>query len=357
MLPNGDFDKMEPFMANTKFNNCIDMEVGPDGKIYLLEYGTGWFAKNPDAGLSRIDYNGGNIAPRITNLDVDKTSGVLPFTVKATVEAHDAEKEKLTYTWDMGDGTKQETTEPTIDHTYKTPGDFKITVDVKDASGATTKSDAYEVYAGNQEPIVNIEISGGNKSFFIPGKPIKYTVQVQDNDTSKMDPANLFVSVDYVQGYDKAASTQGHQQGTAAISGKGLMLSLDCKSCHKENEKSIGPAYVNVSQKYQKDPNAIAYLTQKIIKGGAGVWGEVAMPAHPTLSQNDATQIVNWVLTLANKDAVKKSLPPSGTITPPAQKPGSVMVLSASYTDKGGNNIKALTGHTYFGATWQHFPI
>lgn len=61
LLPNGDFDKMEPFMPSTKLNALIDMEVGPDGKIYLLEYGSGWFQKNPEAALSRIDYNPGKL--------------------------------------------------------------------------------------------------------------------------------------------------------------------------------------------------------------------------------------------------------------------------------------------------------
>jgi len=57
LQPNGDFYKMEPFMPGTKFAAPIDMELGPDGKLYILEYGTGWFHKNKDAGLSRIDYN------------------------------------------------------------------------------------------------------------------------------------------------------------------------------------------------------------------------------------------------------------------------------------------------------------
>jgi glucose/arabinose dehydrogenase/cytochrome c551/c552 len=344
LLPNGDFDKMEPFMEHTKLNNCIDMEVGPDGKLYLLEYGSGWFSKNPDAGLSRIDYNAGNIAPKVTAFNVDKTSGVLPFTVKATVTAKDPEKENLTYSWDFGNGTKKETTTPEADVTYNTAGDYKISVTVKDAQGATTASNAIDVYAGNEEPQVSIQLTGGNKSFYIPGQPIKYAVTVKDNDSAKIDPANLFVSFDYAEGYDKAGAAMGHQQAVANVSGKSLMLSLDCKGCHKENEKSIGPAYTAVAQKYQKDPNAMAHLTQKIIKGGSGVWGEVAMPAHPNLSPSDATQIVTWVLSLANKTPAKKSLPAAGTITPTNPKPGAYMLLTASYTDKGGNNIKALTG-------------
>ena len=346
MLPNGDFDKMEPFMEHTKLNNCIDMELGPDGKLYLLEYGSGWYTKNPDAGLARIDYNGGNIAPKITALTVNKTAGNLPLPVKATVSARDPEKEKLTYSWDFGNGAKKETNTPEADYTYTTAGDYKITVDVKDAQGAVTRSDAFGVYAGNEEPKVSIQLNGGNKSFFLPGKPINYSVTVKDSDTSKIDPANLFVSVNYPEGYDKAGVPMGHQQGAATISGKSLMLSLDCKSCHKEAEKSVGPAYTAVAQKYQKDPNAMEYLTQKIIKGGSGVWGEVAMPAHPALSSSDASQIVTWVLSLGNKAAVKKSLPPTGTITPAATKPGAYMLLAASYTDKGGNNIKALTGQS-----------
>lgn len=348
MLPNGDFDKMEPFMEHTKLNSCIDMEVGPDGKLYLLEYGSGWFSKNEDAGISRIDYNAGNIAPKITALNVDKTSGSLPLAVKASVIAKDIEKDKLSYIWDFGNGTKKETETPEINYTYTTPGDFKITVEVKDAQGATTKSEGYSLYAGNEEPKVSIELTGGNRSFYMPGKPVNYSVVVKDNDTAKMDPANLFVSVDYAgEGYDKAANTFGHQQGAATITGKSLTLSLDCKGCHKENEKSIGPAYTAVAQKYQKDANAMNYLTQKIIKGGGGVWGEVAMPAHPNLSASDATQIVTWVMSLGNKAVTKKSLPPSGTINPATnQKPGSVLLITASYTDRGGNNIKALTGQT-----------
>jgi cytochrome c len=345
MLPNGDFDKMEPFFPQLKVNSLIDMETGPDGKLYLLEYGSGWFTKNPDAGIARIDYNPGNIAPKITAIHVNKTSGLLPFAVKVTADMKKPVKDKLTYTWDLGNGTTKQTTAPQLDYSYETAGDYKISVTVKDEPGDTTKSDAASIYAGNEEPVVSIQQTGGNKSFYLPGRPFTYAVEVKDNDTSKADPANLYVSVEYVEGFDKASSPMGHQQGQATVIGKNLTLSLDCKSCHKEAEKSIGPAFLDVAKKYQKDPNAVSYLTQKIIKGGGGVWGEVAMAAHPALPQNDIGQMVTWILSLGDKAVVKKSLPQSGTIIPDAaQKPGSSLVLSASYTDKGGNNIKALTG-------------
>jgi len=118
---------------------------------------------------------------------------------------------------------------------------------------------------------------------------------------------------------------------------------------------------MQVSEKYMKDPKATTYLSEKIIKGGSGVWGDVAMAAHPNISQTDLQQVVTWVLSLANKTTAKKSLPQSGSVVPPApqmskgggsiaallsQKPAGVMVLSASYTDKGSNNTKALTGNS-----------
>ncbi len=346
LLPNGDFNKMEPFFNSLKVNALIDMEVAPDGRLYLLEYGNGWFTKNADAGLARIEFNSGNRPPLITAVKGDKSSGVLPLSIKVTATVSDPEKDKVTYIWDLGNGTTKETATPDIEYSYTTPGDYKITLEAKDDKGASSKSNTVSVYAGNETPIVSIELSGGNKSFYLPGAPLNYAVTVSDKtDTAKIDPANLFISADYVEGYDKAASASGHQQGLANIEGKNLILTMDCKSCHKENDKSVGPSYMQVSQKYIKDPNAMSYLTQKIIKGGSGVWGEVAMAAHPTLSQSDAKQMVTWIMSLGNTTALKKSLPPTGTIVPDAtQKPASALVLSASYTDKGGNNSRALTG-------------
>ena len=350
LKPNGDFDKMEPFMESTGLNALIDMEVGPDGKLYCLEYGNGWFSKNPDAALSRIDYNAGNRAPKVESITVDKTSGVLPFKVAATVRAKDPESEKLTYTWDLGNGEKKETNEPRLEYTYNNPGDYAISVEVRDEEKAATKSSAVSVYAGNETPVVKIALRG-NKSFYFPDKKVEYQVNVQDaNDTaSTKDLSSLFVSADYIEGRDMAAASQGHQVMTEAMIGRSIMLSLDCKACHQVDRKSVGPSYMDVAKKYEKDPNAVSYLVNKIIKGGGGVWGEVAMSAHPNLPESDARQIVSWIQSLTGTGQTQKSLPASGSLAPTLNKPAKdngVLSISASYTDKGGNNIKPLTGNT-----------
>ncbi len=130
------------------------------------------------------------------------------------------------------------------------------------------------MYAGNETPTVNITLQG-NQSFYFAGRPVQYSVQIVDkDDTAKVkDLNNLIVSADYVEGSDKAGASQGHQVLTEATMGKNLMLSLDCKTCHKVDEKSIGPSFQDVAKRYEKDPKAVSYLVDKIIKGGGGVWG------------------------------------------------------------------------------------
>ncbi len=181
MLPNGDFDKMEPFMPHTKLASAIDMEVGPDGRIYLLEYGNGWFSKNADAAISRIDYNAGELASKRVN---------------KTVSAK------------------------------KSPSD-------------TTYKDL-----------------------------------------------------------DKANGALGHKEGSDTPKGKALVLASDCQACHGVDKKSVGPAYTVVAKHYKDNKDALSFLSKKIINGGGGVWGEVAMPAHPSLKQEDANEIVKWILSL-----------------------------------------------------------
>jgi len=81
---------------------------------------------------------------------------------------------------------------------------------------------------------------------------------------------------------------------------KGLALvgKSDCLTCHKVNEKNIGPSYRDVAAKYENTDENIKMLAGKIIKGGSGVWGAIPMTPHPTLSQEDAEALAKYVLLL-----------------------------------------------------------
>ena len=77
-----------------------------------------------------------------------------------------------------------------------------------------------------------------------------------------------------------------------------LAQKKNCMACHAVGNKLIGPAYKDVAAKYAGQPDAVAKLTQKVLKGGSGVWGAVPMPANPQVSDAEAKQLVQWILTL-----------------------------------------------------------
>ena len=78
--------------------------------------------------------------------------------------------------------------------------------------------------------------------------------------------------------------------------GKILIENASCLTCHKENEKLIGPSYQDVAAKYTEAD--IDKLADKIIAGGSGVWGETAMTPHPGMDKENAKKMVKYILTL-----------------------------------------------------------
>lgn len=78
-----------------------------------------------------------------------------------------------------------------------------------------------------------------------------------------------------------------------------LISKADCFTCHKIDEPLTGPPYREVANKYANEPDTIvAHLAHKVIEGGGGVWGQVPMTPHPTISQADAEAMVKYVLLL-----------------------------------------------------------
>jgi cytochrome c len=342
MNEEGDFMRMEPFIPHATFNAPMDMEVGPDGRFYLVEYGKGWFAKNDDAALVRIDYISGNRPPKVGAIMVEKTSGLLPFHIRASVEATDPENDRLQYIWHVGD-QKHVTRDGILDFPVARYGDYPVSVEVIDEKGASAFSNTLWVYAGNEQPEVDILVEG-NTSFYFPGQALSYAVSVKDPG-DKVDYANLYVSTDYIEGTDLSSTALGHQEASMAMTGKSLSTTLNCMSCHKVDGASVGPSYQDVAKKYHQDLNGLTYLTGKVRKGGGGVWGSVAMPAHPDAKDSDLKLIVQWILSLEQSAQIAPSLPSSGLIIPGKEaRENMLLTINATYTDQGGKGIKPLSG-------------
>lgn len=95
-----------------------------------------------------------------------------------------------------------------------------------------------------------------------------------------------------------AASTNSLSDNPDYQKGLALVGKSDCLTCHKVDEKNIGPAYRDVAAKYENTDENVKMLAGKIIKGGSGVWGAIPMTPHPTLSQEDAEALAKYVLLL-----------------------------------------------------------
>jgi cytochrome c len=88
------------------------------------------------------------------------------------------------------------------------------------------------------------------------------------------------------------ADNPDYQKGLA------LVATSDCLTCHKINEKNIGPAYKDVAAKYENTDANVKMLAEKVIKGGSGNWGAIPMSPHPQLKQEDVEAMVKYVLLL-----------------------------------------------------------
>lgn len=77
-----------------------------------------------------------------------------------------------------------------------------------------------------------------------------------------------------------------------------LAQKKNCMACHAVDKKVLGPAYKDVAAKYAGQKDAVDKLAAKVMKGGSGVWGNIPMPANPQVTDAEAKQLVQWILTL-----------------------------------------------------------
>jgi cytochrome c len=139
-------------------------------------------------------------------------------------------------------------------------------------------------------------------------------VFIKTKKTQEMKKALLAMSITIALyscgGGDKPAENKTDTSTTAtttpaapAASDRALELigTKGCTACHAIDKKVIGPAYIDVSKKYEATPAIIDTLASKVIKGGVGVWGDVPMTANTTVTPEEAKEMVTYILSLKNQ--------------------------------------------------------
>ena len=355
----GNYVSMEKFLPNENFSSAIDMKFGPEGDLYVLEYGSAWFRGNDNAQIVKIEYNGGNRKP-IVKAEVDVVAGALPLNVNfssaGTMDYDDYDKDALKYEWlvKSDNGFNKVLTDANPKLTLDQAGTYSVTFTVTDSKGEKN-SQALEVKAGNDPPVVAIDITKGNKTFFFPKNAINYTIQVSDKEDGSLADKKILanevaVNFDYVpEGFDLieiASNHKGTDEWATYSTGFNLISKSDCKSCHLSDKKSVGPSYLDIAAKYKNDAAAQERIASKIINGGGGVWGDHAMSAHPQITPQDAATMIKYIMSLGEKKPTATAIPLKGTFVPqvPAGDNGKGgYLLRVAYKDKGTQQLSSLT--------------
>jgi cytochrome c len=199
-------ESIKPVLPSIVFDNPMDMEFGPDGALYVLEYGDGYFAENPEAQLARIDFVRGNRTP-IPKISAAPTVGIAPFTVNfSSAGTADPDGDALRFAWDFdADGTV-DSRAPDASFTYTTNGDYRATLKVTDSTGRSASAE-FPLHVGPVAPAVSFVTPTEDQPFEF-GDTVDYEVSVVDD--APVNCAN--VTVTYILGHEQ----HGHPLSTTA---------------------------------------------------------------------------------------------------------------------------------------------
>ncbi|MFF6779526.1 PQQ-dependent sugar dehydrogenase [Streptomyces sp. NPDC012510] len=207
----------------------MDMAFGPDGALYVLDYGVSWFGGDEHSALYRIENATDGHSP-VAQAAADRTSGQAKLKVRFSSKGtSDQDGDALTYSWDFGDGATSTAANPT--HTYKKNGTYTATVTAKDPSGRTGSA-SVRIVVGNTAPKVTLELPQDGQLFAF-GDAVPFKVRVSDpEDGRPIDCAK--VKVTFILGHD----SHGHPVTSANGCTGTIQTSAD--GGHDENANIFG---------------------------------------------------------------------------------------------------------------------
>jgi cytochrome c len=222
MDANGAVVSIERFLGSFTFSSPIDATVGPDGALYLLEWGAGvGHESGPDAKLSRIEFKGPGGANPVAFASGTPNAGAVPLAVNlSSAGSFDPESGALTYAWDFtADGTT-DSTSANPSFTYNTAGNYNAKLTVTDPEGKTGTA-TVPITAGNSRPVVTLS-SPPNGGFFSWNEQISFNASVTDVEDGSTPTGIACNSVQIVPGlgHDSHSHTNASVygcQGTLVI--------------------------------------------------------------------------------------------------------------------------------------------
>ncbi|MBJ6360618.1 ThuA domain-containing protein [Paenibacillus sp. GCM10012307] len=184
----GEVEKVEDFLSG--LYAPIDMKVGPDGALYVVEFGKSWEADSED-GITKIFYGQLHRNP-VIKAKVSATSGKTPLTVTFdTTGTKDLDGDTLSYEWEFGDGGTS--TDPNPSHTYTASGSYEVTLKVTNGAGKASVWNT-TIVAGNTAPVVKITYPPNGK-FFTNGETITATARASDEEDGEIACGDIHWSV------------------------------------------------------------------------------------------------------------------------------------------------------------------
>ncbi|HEY0472960.1 MAG TPA: carbohydrate-binding protein [Kribbella sp.] len=171
----------------------MDMAFGPDGALYVLDYGTG----SNNQALWRVEYRGNQNRNPIAKASANPTSGGRPLTVAfSSAGSSDPEGGALTYRWTFGDGGTSTQANPT--YTFNTAGTYTATLTVTDPAGLTGSANV-QISVGNTAPTITLQTPLDGQLFSF-GDTVPFQVSVSDPEDGTIDCSR--VKVTYLLGHD-----------------------------------------------------------------------------------------------------------------------------------------------------------
>ncbi|MGW5470259.1 carbohydrate-binding protein [Streptomyces chartreusis] len=232
----------------------MDMAFGPDGALYVLDYGTGYFSGDANSALYRIEHVTGGRAP-LAQAKGNVTSGTAPLAVSfSSAGSSDPDGGTLSYAWTFGDGATSTAANPS--HTYTANGQYTATLKVTDPTGKSATA-SVQITVGNTAPTVRVDMPADGQIYDF-GADIPFKVTVTDPEDGTIDCSK--VKVNFIVGHD----SHGHPQ-TSATGCTGTLQTL-ADGEHDPNANIFGVIDAEYTDKGGNGQPALTTHDQRIIQ-------------------------------------------------------------------------------------------